>query len=148
MRGYRQRHKHTNATSQAREENTTFNSMNLVTSILQKRYNHAVQLAKKEREPFLPLLQNIHLHISSLGQELEGLKVLLKKEFDVEHMTEHQLRLAASGSGIGSGSGTLESSCTRSAHAEERNDIARIQNRLRLWMALDASLESAICSCL
>lgn len=139
MRGYRQKHKHTNASSQAREERTTFNSMNLVTSILQKRHNNAVQLAKREREPFLPLLENIHLHISSLEQELEGMKAHLKKEFDVEHMTEHQLLLAASGIGseIGNDNGT-----------EERNDIARIQSRLGLWMALDASLESVICSSL
>lgn len=152
MRGYRQKHKHTNASSQVREERTTFNSMNLVTSILQKRYNNAVQLAKREREPFLSLLENIHLHISSLEQELEGLKAHLKKEFDVEHMTEHQLVLAASGigSGIGNENGTctLENSCTRSTHAEERNDIARIQSRLGLWTALDASLESVICSSL
>jgi len=144
----------TGGTTQADREmmhrdNNTFNSMNLVTSILQKRCNAAVLSVRKERKPFVPLLADVKEHIHMLGVQQKELEERLKKEFDVADMTEQQLRLAARAShaGFGFGYGEGDGSIS-STYAEGRNDIARIQCRLGLWRALGASLESVICTSL
>ena len=112
--------------------------MNLVTVLLEKRYNAAVQIAKKERDPFSPLFETVQSKIKQLSQEKMAMKEKQYREVMVEEMTEEELRLAADGfddcCGSGSGSGS-----------EVGDDgLGRIQSCLGLWMVLGASLESVL----
>jgi hypothetical protein len=139
IRGYIHRRQNKSQDREMCRDNNTFNSMNLVTSILQKRYRAAVLLVQKEREPFLPLLEDIKEHIHTLDKQQKDLEKHLTKEFDVSNMTEQQLRLAASHVGFGGGR-------VSDTYTEGRSEIAKIRCRLGLWRALSASLESVICS--
>mmetsp|Transcript_13876 Transcript_13876/g.26131 ORF Transcript_13876/g.26131 Transcript_13876/m.26131 type:complete len:506 (+) Transcript_13876:125-1642(+) len=67
-------------------------SMNLVTSILLEKYKAQVQLAIKERQPYMPLLSSVKKQISFIARRLEEMNGNVSKVCDLQQMTEEQVR--------------------------------------------------------
>jgi hypothetical protein len=112
----------------------TFNSMNLVNALLHRKYTAAVDAAKKERDPFLPLLENVQKVIRLLTREIVGLKERQQEERNVQCLTEKELWLAAEG---------IEKEEYEECGDDE--EIAVQISRMGLWKALEGCLASVLC---
>jgi hypothetical protein len=135
LRGAASMRKHT---CNANQEQKVFNSMNLVTSLLLKKYQVHVEKAKKEREPFLPLLHYVKGHIETLEQEIKEMNRNMEKECDLREMSQEEIfDLLAN---------------ARVNHVWIGNDMSNAnadnlsmkKSRLALWSALELSLENVI----
>ncbi len=116
----------------------TFNSMNLVTALLRRKYSTAVDEAKKEQEPFLPLLEKVQGLVKSLSLQITELK---KKEIEVRNfkcLTEEDLFNMAVGEI------EREDGCDDDVGGEE-DEMVIFNSQVALWRALEKSLKSVLC---
>ncbi len=122
---------------QNQKTNTTINSMNLVFCLLEKRYTAALELAKEERDPFLPLIGKIESKIQDLMYQRTVVEkerrrgVTMEKGARVSDIEMQLKEMVENGFRTGEDYKVVES-------------LASIDARLSLWNALTVSLSSAL----
>eukprot|EP00557_Chaetoceros_sp_GSL56_P008736 CAMPEP_0176497422 /NCGR_PEP_ID=MMETSP0200_2-20121128/11714_1 /TAXON_ID=947934 /ORGANISM="Chaetoceros sp., Strain GSL56" /LENGTH=413 /DNA_ID=CAMNT_0017895431 /DNA_START=21 /DNA_END=1259 /DNA_ORIENTATION=- len=132
-------------------------SMNLVTSILLEKYKAQVQLAIKERQPYMPLLSSVKKQISFIARRLEEMNGNVSKVCDLQQMTEEQVRKLLADANVQKGqekkkegddeedrnNGSSTTTTTTTTDLLEKVTLMKCQ--LGLWRALESSLNSVIC---
>lgn len=118
-------------------------SMNLVTSIIQKRFHTAVQIANKEKEVFLPLLEVTENHIVDLEKKLKHIDEQKRHEVNIENMSEEEILAAAY---TLEGCNTDVNNCNQgeTKYQVDEHDRTVYQSRLALWHTLLISLDSIL----
>ena len=134
-----------NGSGQNRHHSTRsqMKSMNLVTSIIQKRFHTAVQIANKEKELFLPLLEGTKNHINDLEKKLKHIDEQKRREVNIEHMSEEEILAAA----YALEGGNIDvNNCDEGAakYPVDEHDRTIYQSRLALWHTLLISLDSIL----
>mmetsp|Transcript_8528 Transcript_8528/g.12770 ORF Transcript_8528/g.12770 Transcript_8528/m.12770 type:complete len:364 (+) Transcript_8528:92-1183(+) len=135
-----------------KNKNTTaINSMNLVTTLLEKRYVAAVKVARKDRDPFQPLQDKVQTQIQQLAIRRATIQ------------NERRVGVKVGRGGSSSGNGKSQVMSARNVNDIEMqlkemvengfvstddfkvvDQLASIDSRLGLWKALSESLSEVL----